>query len=239
MGIGFVLLIWGIVGTILAGVGAAVLGGSTAFLTQNVNHGRRRAILAASLFPFVCFGWATAIFAFQAIVNGVVLHRDPGIGDGWDCPLPNGYALSMIDVTDQGWVYNPKTQVGGNVHEQADAVGGVRVLQVAGRYILGGSNSKSLEHFGRASDRVDSYFLLDTQVGKHTDFSDYNLLVSAAQPLGIQLHLEPIAAIYRRYRFTWFDIFAAFLFCGPLLFAAFLLLRWIIRLRKTTTAVLT
>ena len=39
---------------------------------------------------------------FQAVVNVVLLHRDIGIVDGFDCPLPNGYALSFIDVTEIG-----------------------------------------------------------------------------------------------------------------------------------------
>lgn len=66
------------------------------------------------------------VFGFQAIVNEIVLHRDPGLGDTWHCPLPNGYALLMIDVMDHGWVYNPKTQPGDSVTEREDSVAGVR-----------------------------------------------------------------------------------------------------------------
>ncbi|HEY6369795.1 MAG TPA: hypothetical protein VIX37_04395 [Candidatus Sulfotelmatobacter sp.] len=53
------------------------------------------------------------------------------MGDTWQAPLPNGYQIMMIDVTDQGWVYNPKTQADGDVSERHDAVAGVRNLEVA------------------------------------------------------------------------------------------------------------
>ena len=136
MGLGFVLFFWAIAGTILAGIGAVILGVVTGFLTRRVGETRKRAIILASVFPFVCLGWAGVLFLFQAIINGALLHRDAGLGDTWECPLPNGYAITMIDVTDQGWVYNPRTQSGGGIGEQEDAVAGVRTLQVAGRYVL-------------------------------------------------------------------------------------------------------
>ena len=102
------------------------------------------------------------MFVFQAVVNEGLLHRDLGLGDTWHAPLPNGYQIMMIDVTDQGWVYNPKTQPGSAVGEPADAVAGVRNLQVAGRYILGSADSKTFEHLGKDTNQVDTYFLMDT-----------------------------------------------------------------------------
>jgi hypothetical protein len=128
MGIGFVLLIWAAVGLVLAGVGAVLLGGMAAYLTRGAVGGRKWLLVAASLFPFVCLAWAGGIFVFQAVVNEMVFHRDPGLGDSWNCRLPNGYAILMIDVTDQGWVYNPKTQPGDSVTDGEDAIAGVRIL---------------------------------------------------------------------------------------------------------------
>ena len=124
MGIGIVLLVWAVVGTILASVGALVFGGVTDLLTSGAREGCRKTIFAACAFPFVCLGWAGLVFLFQAAVNGFLLQRDAGLGDWWQCPLPNGYAIAMIDVTDQGWVYNPKTQPD-DIHDQEDAVAGV------------------------------------------------------------------------------------------------------------------
>ncbi len=233
MGIGFVLIIWAIVGTILAGLGMLVLGGAAALFTRGVTTGRWKPILVAGLFPFACLAWAGGLFVFQAIINDVVFHRDPGLGDTWYCPLPNGYALMMIDLTDNGWVYNPKTQPGSGVGEQEDAIAGVRVVQVAGRFILGGADSQSFQDSGEDSTRVDSYFLMDTETGKRTTFPTQDSLRNAASQLGIQLNLQPIDSVYSKYRLTWFDAFVGLLlFAAPLL-ALGLLVRWIVRLRRT------
>lgn len=236
MGIGFVLLIWAVVGALVAGVGAAVLGSAAAYLTRRSGHGRKRLILIASLFPFMCLVWAGAVFMFQAMVNEAVLHQDAGLGDTWNCPLPNGYALLMIDTMDRGWIYNPKTQPEGAVAEQQDAVADVRVLQVAGRYILGGADPRLLPQQESRSEQIDSYFLLDTQVGKQVRFQDYEALRAKAQELGISASLEPTAAVYSRYRFTWFEVFAGSLFLMPPLIGALLLLRWTLRIRKLGTS---
>lgn len=181
-----------------------------------------------------CLIWAGAVFAFQAFINEAVLHRDAGIGDTWTCPLPNGYALLMIDVSDQGAVYNPRTQTASDgVTDQDDALDGVRTLQLVGPYILGGRDRHSFNHQWSDTTYIDSYFLLDTRVGKHSNFPTYDQLRGAAQKLGIALHLEPISTVYSRYRFTRFDIVALFLLCVPPLVCAFLLVRRVLRLRRT------
>lgn len=232
MGIGFVLLFWAVIGTILSGLAAIVFGGFAAVFTRRVIKGRRPAILAATLLPFACFAWAGVIFAFQSLVNEGLLHRDPGLGDAWSCPLPNGYQILMIDVTDYGWVYNPKTQFGyDGVGEREDAVFGVRLVQIAGPYIFGGVDEDSPPELDSA--KIDSYFMLDARTGKRTKLPNYDALSSAAGQLGIQLHLEPIDRVYRKYRFSWFDVFAGVLFCVPILIAFFFLVRWVLRLRRT------
>lgn len=233
MGIGFVLFIWAAVGIVLSGAGALILGLSTAYLTRGAPDGRKRLILTASLFPLVCLGWVGATFIFQAVINETVLHRDAGLGDTWECPLPNGYWLLMIDTTDQGWVYNPKTQSGGVVGVQQDAVGGVKIVQVSGRYVLGGSDSRPVAQSVKSPEQVNSYFLLDTQVGKHANFTSYDALRAHAEELGIALNLQPIADVYGKYRFTWFEVFAGLLTCLPPLIGAVLPVRWVIRVRRT------
>lgn len=233
MGIGIVLLVWAVAGLIVAGVGSLMFGAVATYFTRDVARDRRKAVIAAAAFPFVCLGWAGAVFVFQAFINGEVLHRDPGLGDSWECPLPNGFAIMMIDVTDQGCVYNPKTQAGnGGVGEQEDAVFGVRDLQVAGRYILGGADSRSFQHFGGKVE-VDSYFLLDTGTGKRQTFSTFEELRTTAGQKGIQLALQPIADVYSKYRFTYFDVFVGLLLCLPPLLLAWLIVRWIVRLRRS------
>jgi hypothetical protein len=103
---------------------------------------------------------------------------------------------------------------------------------VEGRYIIGGLDSRAGEDENHDSQRVDSYFLLDTQTGKRINYSDYESLRVATEHLGVRLNLERIAAVYSKYRFTLFDVFAGLLFCLPPLVAAILVVRWIVRLRR-------
>jgi hypothetical protein len=231
MGIGIVLLFWAVVGTVLAGFGALVLGGVASFFIGGAQEGRRKVIVAACAFPFVCLGWAGLLFIFQASVNGFLLHRDPGLGDSWECPLPNGYAITMIDVTDQGSVYNPKTQSGGGIGEREDSVSGVCIMQLAGRYIFGGFESHQADVCKRTD--VDSYFLLDTETGKRTQYTKYEDLNHAASQLGFALKLEDIDTVYSRYRFTWFDVLVAVLLVLPPLVYGWWLVRGVLTLRKT------
>lgn len=172
----------------------------------------------------------------QAVVNVVVLHRDIGLGDEFDCPLPNGYALTFIDTTDIGTVYNPENRpVWSEV--SANKVDDVRLMQLAGPYILGGADTKYFDHFGQASNDVDSYFLLDTRNGARTDFGTYAKLYNAARQLKIQLSLVPVGSLYLKYRFTWFDALAAILLVGPPLVGIAFLARWALKLRKTRAPV--
>jgi hypothetical protein len=227
MGIVFVLALWAVAGTVVAAIGAAVLGGVAAMFTRRVTSGRRRAVIAASVFPFVCLGWGGVVFVFQAVVNEVFLHRDLGMGDTWHAPLPNGYQIQMIDVTDQGWVYKPGTQ--------ADAISGVRKMQVADSYILGATDSKSFEHLGMETAPADGYVLLDMRLGKALWFSDYDALQRKAREFGVDAVLRPIDAVYSQFRFTWFDGYAVVLLLLPPAGAGVLLIRWIVRLRRMST----
>lgn len=220
-----------VIGLVVAGVGSALYGCAATFFTRGVTKGRRRVVVAAFLLPVLCLGWGAAVFVVQAVVNEGLLHRDLGIGDTWHAPLPNGYQILMIDVTDQGFVYNPKTQPGAGVGEAEDAVADVRTMQVAGRYILGATDSTAIEDEGQDKTKVDGYFLLDTLVGKHTTFSTFSALRERATDLNIKPDLQPIDAVYSKYRFTWFDVIAGLLVCAPPVIGTLTLITWIIRLR--------
>jgi hypothetical protein len=164
MGPGTVLIFWGLVGLIGATVGSAILPRIAAHFTRGRGEGAPRLTSAIRLFPFACLGWAGSVFVFYAVVNEIVFHRDPGIGDGWACLLPNGYAIEMTDVTDRGFVYNPKTRdINSGLPESNDALSDVCELQLAGRYILGGTRCRvDVPHAPDDRDTVLSYFLLDT-----------------------------------------------------------------------------
>jgi hypothetical protein len=237
MGIAFVLLIWGILGLFLACMGLCALAWATAFLTRGVPEGRRRAIIASGLFPFGCLAWAVVVFFFQAYVNLRYFDRDPGMGDTWECPVPNGYSIVMIDVTDQGTIFNPKTQRSRDgVSSQDDTVFGVRTLQVSGPYLLGGVDGKYFDHLANGKAQVDSYFVLDSRTGKRRDFPSAALLGESARQLGIPLKLEPIEQVYDEFRPTWFDRLALVILLAPPLICFALLVRWVVRLRRTRPA---
>ncbi len=233
MGLGFVLFFWAIAGIVAAAIAAVTLGSIAALLTRGIQKSRRAVIIATALFPFLCLGWGAAVFVFQAVVNEGLLHRDLGLGDTWHAPLPNGYQIMMIDVTDQGWVYNPKTQPESAVEERQDAIAGVRSLQIAGRYILGATDSKSFEHLGDDKSQVDGYFLLDTQLGQQMKFQSYDGLTQSARGLGIEPNLQPIYTVYSKFRFSWFDILSGILFLLLPVTGALLLIIWIRHLRRT------
>ena len=133
----------------------------------------------------------------------------------------------MIDSPDEGFIYNPGTQPTESVGEQDDAIAGVRVLQIAGPYILGGMDTKW------GSDEVDSYFVLDTRSGRHVALPTYDALRKSAQEAGVALKLEEIGTVYRRFRFTWFEVLVGILFAGPPILAFVFLARWVSRVRRT------
>jgi len=232
MGLVLLLFLWAGVGCVFVAIGSAILGVTTYLLTRKVGAGRRRAIVAAVFLPPACLAWAAVMFSFQAIVNEGLLDRDLGAGDTWHAPLPNGYQILMIDATDQGWVYNPRSQKDSIVVTREDSVSGVRELEVSGRYILGGTDSKGFEHLGDGKGPVDGYFVLDTELGKRTEFQSYDALRVNAMSLGIDPHLQPIHDVYSKYRFSWFDVFAGVVFILPPIAGLLLLGGWVVRMRR-------
>jgi hypothetical protein len=233
MGIIFVLLFWGAAGMILAGLGALMAGAAAAYFSRGVRQGRGKVVIAAVSRPVACLAWAATVFVLQWAVNEGYRQRDPGLGDTWKCPLPNGYAVLMTDVTEQGCVYHPKRQKStDSVADREEAFDGVRVLQVSDRYIAGGADSRWFSHVQNGAGEVDSYFLIDTKTGKSLTFPNFDALHGAAAPLGVRLNLRPIASVSFKYRFTLFDLLVVFLLLVPPLVSAGLLVRWMVRLRS-------
>jgi hypothetical protein len=223
MGLGFVLVFWLIAGSVIAAIGAAMLGAITSLLTRGLGESRRPIIRTARLLPFACLVWAGLIFIAQAAVNAGLLHRDVGTGDSWYAPLPNRYQIVFVDVTDQGTV-RPEGSYGG-IH-------GVRLLQVSGPYLFGGLDTNAFGSDRDNNTHVDSYFVLDTRTGKRTDEANLKALTLEVSRLGVSLHLEPIYKVYSRYRFTWFDVVAGCMLVLPPLAALIGLGTWIMQIRR-------
>jgi hypothetical protein len=228
MGLFFVLILYAVIFSILAFVGAIVLGGFSYVLTRHAWPKSKRLVIASALFPFLCVIYAGGCFATYAVTNWKVFHRDPGLGDGWFTPLPNGYSLSMVDITDQGSIYSTVNPDGQSVED------GVRQLQVYNNLIFGARDQGYFGRIGQSSSVVDSYFLLDTSDKSKTEFSSLEQLRQQAHTRGVTLNLRTFDAVFSYYRYTWFDVLAlAVLFLVP--GTAFLfLMRWIWKTRNSS-----
>jgi hypothetical protein len=229
MGLGIVLIFWAIVGSTAGTVGAFVLYSVAKHFIRGRDQDSHRLRATIGLFPFYCLAWAGCVFAVYAITNAVVFDRDPGIGDGWYSPLPNGYTVDMIDVTDRGTLYRSKTQDSNS----REAIRGVCLLQLAGRYMMAAADCREgYAHDPRDPDSVLSFFLVDTQTGSRSAFKSYATLNDAATQVKVGLHLEPIVDVYDRFRFTWFDGAAALLMFGVPFYYGFLLFKRGLRIRN-------
>ncbi len=237
MGIGIVLIFYAITLTIAASVGAVVFGVVSYLLTRYSGSQRKRAILASILFPYLCVAFAGGWFVAYAVINHTVFHRDPGLGDSWETPLPNGYALLMIDTTDQGTVYNPKTQSGdGVVVGRDDAVFGVRQLQVSNHLIFGARDEGYFSRIGQDSNFVNAYFELDTVKHTHTEFKSLDELQQRVAGEGVSLKLRTFSSVFNDYRNTWFDYLAGLILLLVPTVGLLALVRRIWRLRQAAHA---
>lgn len=207
MGIVVVLLSYAISFLKFAAITAPVLFLLTLWVTRKGTRGRKRALTAALLLPFLDVAFLGVWFLGYAAMNDFFFHRDPGLGDTWYTPVPNGYMLEMIDVMDHGTAYNPKTQNDreGIVSEDDTAFNIVR-LQIDGRWMAGTITSDPFAHFRSQTALLeDRFFLLDTGTGKQTRFADLNALTAALSAQGLSLHLRSFWDVFHDYRHTWFD----------------------------------
>src|SRR5216684_3966345 len=72
MGTGFVLVAWGVIGLVLAGIGSLTMRWVVAYLTRGADDSRRWLLDAVTVFPLACLAWAGTVFVFQAVVNVVL-----------------------------------------------------------------------------------------------------------------------------------------------------------------------
>ncbi|MGD0445818.1 MAG: hypothetical protein ABSA39_17935 [Edaphobacter sp.] len=201
MGIGFVLIFYLVVFSVLAAISGSLLVIATRRYLQTALEGRAKAVLMAGLFPFACVLFAGLWFVCYAIINDTVFHRDPMIGDGWYTEIGNGYAIDMIDVTDHGFVH----LVGSDGLNSPSAINGVRRLQIVGDQIYGTRDTKTVENFGSGIELEDNFFALNTKSHIRKDFPTEAALAADAKLRGIDLKMEPINTVFYRYRIGWFD----------------------------------
>jgi hypothetical protein len=189
VGTGFALIFWVVVGTTLALLCSFILLVLTWAFVHGRPHGKRIAAQAAAL-PFVSLVWFGIAFFAMSLANDILYGRDMGIGDAYYCPLPNGYRLSMIDVTNQGAVMDDRYPLSSG-HR-------VRSIQISDGHIWGAAPDAQASSLNSKSDPTDSYFEIDTISRSLRHFASLDEMKLAASASGITLNLEPVYDFYTR-----------------------------------------
>lgn len=215
MGEQFSLLLLAVLGFIVACIIGLIIWRVAARAVRNSGGGRRKLVMFAAMYPFICLLWAAGVSGCQRHIEVTVLHHDSGYGDSFYVTLPNGYRIGSIDDLEDGWVFNPrlKAHMTGFLSEEA-GVEGVRNLQVAGQYILGESSGRVVNPSG-ADFMKPPYFILDTASAAQTRFDTYEALQDAARKLDIAVALRPFRDIYSECRSSWYDAVFRLLFWVP------------------------
>ena len=180
----------------LASVAAVAVRGIVRRALPLAAAGRPIAEKAAFILPLVCVVfWAISWIAYAAI-NDRVFHRDPGLGDSWFTPMPNGDVLAAIDIPDVGYI---------ETSGQVQLVSDVTRLQVDPGWIAG-SYDTAARGFRTARGDIDKgFFLLNVATNARQDFSTSDELASALGQRSLALHLRPFETVFHEYRNTWFD----------------------------------
>jgi len=203
MGLGLVLLFWGIAAVLAAGVVAAVLVAVVWFVARAKRRALRGWLVMAAVLPFASLAYAAAGFVAYAVYCEVVRDVDLGIGDSWRVPLGNGYRLVMVDTPDQAFVDAPRD----------------RQLHFG------------LKRIGRAGDLVVgedalTIFVIDTQRGtERTLSSESELEAAVPRPRSDKLQLLAPEQFYQAHRWGLLDGVAAAFIIGPPLVVFLMLAR--------------
>jgi len=235
MGPVFVVFGWMIVATILCVIGGLILAGLVSIILRGVESGRIRAILIAGFLPAAAFAYlfgCLLVFSIWSSARG----RDWGWGDTWDTPILGDYHLMMIDVTEQGTVYNRTDSRAYREGSVSSAPGdrgvifGVRRLEVRPPYLIGAASPEAFMEYPVKSPET-LFFILDTRSGQRKDEPSLTELETAAQQLGKPLKLQSVNSVYGAYRYGWIDLIPLVAFAIPPFAALIWLVRELLKLR--------
>jgi hypothetical protein len=230
VGIAVVLILYFIVLSISATICGVILVVATRWYLRTIRVGRGRVTTFAALLPFACVVYAGVWFIAYAVINDVVFHHDPMLGDGWYTDIGNGYAIDMIDVTDQGNVH--PTDGPDRGLNNPDGVSGVRRMQVAGAYIYGTQDKGWFENLGRDKKDENMFFAIETSAHAKKEFSSEAELATYAKQKGVILSLRPFVEVYQEYRKSWFEVVAGIVLLAVPAFGLWWLVRWVFRLKR-------
>jgi ABC-type transport system involved in multi-copper enzyme maturation permease subunit len=173
MGAGFVLFIYLILVFVASVVIAIIAAIVTALIADREHKGRK--VLLAAFAPFVFF--FTLFFTGFLGVVAVSGWKgfDIGVGDSWYVKIDGDYSLSMIDMTDSGYID----------HNQKQVMSGVTGLQQRGSKI-----------FGMTDD--SKYFAIDTKTGHLAEYAYENDFFDKERLTNHDVTLEPVNDFYER-----------------------------------------
>jgi hypothetical protein len=187
---------------------ATVLGGVLALigrmLVPNTVPGWSGFLWVCFRRPFLLIPWVLLAFIAYSYANGIIFHRDNGMGIDVHVPLPDGYILGYVNY-DIGSTLTPETIFGSFPNPGPGAITGVTGLQVTGPYILGSRDVPPPTRFDDWRSAESKYFLIDTRTRSVASFPTLDDLRNASASRGINLSLEMPPDVYSRYRRTWFD----------------------------------
>jgi hypothetical protein len=200
MGLGFVLLVWGIVGVILAGGAALSLVWVVRVVAVRTGRVKRGWFVTAAALPFVSLAYAASVFVAYGVYCEVVRDVDLGFGDSARVPLGHGYRLVMID-TAEPFIVAPDNR---QMHWGLKRVG-------------------ATEDFIAGEDERGFFVITSRQRAEQTLSSESDLKTALPSGIGDRLQLLPPDDFYQQHRWGWPDIVAVLLIVVPPL-AAFSLL---------------
>jgi hypothetical protein len=220
-----------VIAGVLSVIGGVALVGIVAIALRKVNAGKKRALVVAGLLPTFGFAYlfvCILVFSIWSSMRG----RDWGWGDTWDTPIVDDYHLMMIDVMDNGTIYNradPSVYRDGSVagsSRRRDVIFGVRRLEVRSPYLIGtASPDTSMEYPVRSPEKL--FFILDTRNGSRTDEPSLAALQQAVEKSSGPLRLESVEAVYGRLRYDSLDLVPVIVLGVPPV-AAFGFLFWVL-----------
>ena len=133
---------------------------------------------------------ATVIVSLLAAV-AVLPDSFDEVGFSKPCHLTGNYSLMMVDAESPGWVYKDMNGFQ-NIDWNRDGIDGVKSLQIAGNYIVGGRDS----HGFQKNAVVNEYFLIDTDTSTLRRFATWSQLEAAVTPIEIHVQLKPAISLY-------------------------------------------
>jgi len=211
MGLGFVLLFWGLTFLKVFGICGLILAGITYFYIPQAGKGqRRKASTIGFFFPVLLLPYLIFSFFIYAFWCEAVRGVDPGLGDSSKVPIGNGYSMKMTDLPNEAFIESPNE------------------IKLSSVVELGDNNGVL---FGRKSDHLP-YFIFDLTNGNVFDFPSEEEFNEELLKFGVQdADLQSSLDYYLQERWGFQDFLALILILLPPFLAVWFLLKKLHKLK--------